>query len=84
MEALREYLKAEHGRARKLARAIGIGDSALSQWDRVPAERVVAIEKATGIPRRLLRPDLYDETPEPAPAPPKRRRPADGAGRRAA
>jgi len=27
---------------------------------RIPAERALAIEKVTGIPRHLLRPDLWD------------------------
>jgi DNA-binding transcriptional regulator YdaS (Cro superfamily) len=32
---------------------------AISQWTRVPAERVLPVEAATGIPRHELRPDLY-------------------------
>jgi len=43
----------------KLAEAMGIGVSAISQWKRVPAERVLAVEAATGVPRQQLRPDLY-------------------------
>jgi len=49
-----------------LARAIGVTPSAVSQWDRVPAERVLQVERATGgkVDRRRLRPDLYaDEAP---------------------
>jgi TorA maturation chaperone TorD len=42
-----------------LARKIGISQPSLSSWPRVPAERVVAVEAATGIDRAILRPDLY-------------------------
>ncbi|MBM3598553.1 MAG: molecular chaperone [Alphaproteobacteria bacterium] len=42
-----------------LARKIGIAQPSLSKWTRVPAERVVAVETATGIDRSILRPDLY-------------------------
>jgi DNA-binding transcriptional regulator YdaS (Cro superfamily) len=45
----------------EVARKLGITPGAISQWDRVPAERVPAVEKATGIPRHRLRPDLYNE-----------------------
>jgi len=44
-----------------LARKVGISQPSVSNWNRVPAERVVAVEAATGISRALLRPDLYGE-----------------------
>jgi TorA maturation chaperone TorD len=44
-----------------LARLIGIAQPSLSNWRRVPAERVVAVEAATGVARAALRPDLYPE-----------------------
>jgi TorA maturation chaperone TorD len=44
-----------------LARKIGISQPSVSNWARIPAERVVAIEAATGIDRSVLRPDLYGE-----------------------
>lgn len=31
----------------------------LYRWQRVPAEMVVQVEAATGVPREILRPDLY-------------------------
>lgn len=43
----------------ELARRIGISRQALYNWTRIPAERVVAVESATGIPRSELRPDLH-------------------------
>jgi len=42
-----------------LARALGISQPSVSAWTRVPADRVVAIEAATGVGRAALRPDLY-------------------------
>ena len=42
-----------------LARKIGISQPSLSNWSRVPAERVLAVEGITGIDRAVLRPDLY-------------------------
>jgi TorA maturation chaperone TorD len=42
-----------------LARKIGISQPSLSNWNRVPAERVLSVEDITGIDRALLRPDLY-------------------------
>ena len=42
-----------------LARGLGIAQPSVSSWQRVPAERVVAIETLTGIDRVNLRPDLY-------------------------
>lgn len=42
-----------------LARKIGISQPSVSNWPRVPAERVLQVEAATGIDRAMLRPDLY-------------------------
>ena len=42
-----------------LARRLGIAQPSVSNWSRVPAERVIAVEAATGVHRTVLRPDLY-------------------------
>lgn len=42
-----------------LARSLGVSRQAVFQWKRIPAERVLAIEVHTGVPRYELRPDLY-------------------------
>lgn len=55
---LRAAIKAAGG-IRPLARALGITHQAILQWKRVPAERVIEIERITGIDREHLRPDLY-------------------------
>jgi TorA maturation chaperone TorD len=46
----------------ELARQIGISQPSVSNWSRVPAERVLIVEAATGVDRKVLRPDLYSET----------------------
>lgn len=47
------------GGVSELARQIGISQPSVSNWIRVPAERVVSVETATGVDRATLRPDLY-------------------------
>jgi TorA maturation chaperone TorD len=47
------------GGVTELARRIGISQPSVSNWERVPAERVLAVEAATGVGRADLRPDLF-------------------------
>jgi TorA maturation chaperone TorD len=47
------------GGVRALARKIGISQPAISNWLRVPAERVLSVEAASGVDRAILRPDLF-------------------------
>lgn len=49
------------GGVSELVRQIGIPQPSISNWNRVPAERVLAIEALTGVSRKILRPDLYRE-----------------------
>jgi len=42
-----------------LARKIGISQPSVSNWSRIPAERVLSVEAITGVDRAILRPDLY-------------------------
>ena len=51
------------GSLRKLAERLGVRSQAISQWDQVPAKRVLAIEAETGVSRYELRPDIYGEAP---------------------
>ena len=37
----------------------GLTPQAVSQWKRVPVERVLDVERITGVPRHELRPDIY-------------------------
>lgn len=58
---LRTLLKSKGFNFGKLAEAVGVDKATVTRWaqKRIPAERVVNIEKATGIDRQELRPDLY-------------------------
>lgn len=55
---LNEAIKAAGG-VSELARRIGISQPSVSNWNRIPAERVLEIEAVTGVSRVVLRPDLY-------------------------
>ena len=59
---LEEAIQAAGG-VTELARRIGIAQPSISNWDRVPADRVAAVENATGISRVRLRPDLFSAEP---------------------
>jgi TorA maturation chaperone TorD/DNA-binding transcriptional regulator YdaS (Cro superfamily) len=48
------------GGVASLARGLGIAQPSVSGWSRVPAERVLAVEALTKVPRALLRADLFD------------------------
>lgn len=68
---IREVIERAGG-AKQLGLAIRRSRSTVLEWTRVPAEHVAAVEKATGIPRHELRPDLADifkPAPESASAP---------------
>jgi TorA maturation chaperone TorD len=53
------------GGVSELARKLGISQPSVSGWTRVPTERVIAVEEATGVGRTTLRPDLYGAAPGP-------------------
>jgi TorA maturation chaperone TorD len=55
---LSEAIRAVGG-VSELARQIGISQPSVSNWTRIPAERVIAVEAVTGVDRTVLRPDLY-------------------------
>lgn len=57
-QGLNEAIRAAGG-VSELARRIGISQPSVSNWSRIPAERVLEIEAATGVERVVLRPDLY-------------------------
>lgn len=57
---LSEAIRAAGGIS-ELARQVGISQPSISNWTRVPAERVISIETITGVRRTILRPDLYSE-----------------------
>lgn len=61
MDHLKTWLNGGRGRLTELAAACKITHGAVSQWRRVPSDRVLIVERVTGIPRAELRPDLYGE-----------------------
>ena len=56
--ALTKILEIAGGPTR-VARHLGIVASAVTQWSRVPARHVPRLEALTGLPGRVIRPDLY-------------------------
>lgn len=57
-QGLQQAIDAAGGIA-ALARKLGIAQPSVSNWTRVPAERVISVESLTGVARDVLRPDLY-------------------------
>lgn len=55
---LRKAIAAAGG-IRPLARALGLDHTAVLRWTRVPYEHIIRIEEITGVPREVLRPELY-------------------------
>lgn len=55
------YAAQKVGGMAQLAAKLGIARQAVYQWKRIPADRVVEIERATGIPRAELRPDIFGD-----------------------
>lgn len=58
---LHEAIRAAGG-VGQLAGKLGISQPSVSNWTKIPAERVISVEKATGIDRTILRPDLYSDS----------------------
>ncbi len=54
---------AKRGLISRLARELEITPGAVSQWARVPASRVLDVERITGISRHELRPDIFGAAP---------------------
>jgi DNA-binding transcriptional regulator YdaS (Cro superfamily) len=42
-----------------LAECLGLSVQAVSQWDKIPIERCGDIERLTGVPRHVQRPDIF-------------------------
>jgi Putative antitoxin of bacterial toxin-antitoxin system, YdaS/YdaT len=61
INALEKYLKANNLSLESFGELLSVNKSTVLRWGqrRVPAERVLEIERATGISRHDLRPDIY-------------------------
>jgi hypothetical protein len=58
-EALQAVITVMGGRV-ELARSLGLKYRSVLDWRRVPVERLIQIERITGIPRQRLRPDVFE------------------------
>jgi DNA-binding transcriptional regulator YdaS (Cro superfamily) len=54
------------GTASELARQLGITPAAVLQWDKVPPNRVLQVERLSGVSRHVLRPDIFGPLPQEA------------------
>lgn len=61
LRALRDEAVLAAGGPTRLAETLGISDAAVCQWKHIPAKRVIAVEKASGLPRSRLRPDIFGD-----------------------
>ena len=59
-EAMEFVFRTVGGQGR-LAQALGISPQAVSQWEAIPALRVLEVQELTGIHRCVLRPDIYPD-----------------------
>ena len=58
-----DTIRAQRGLLKRIADGLGIAQSTVSEWKRVPAERLPEVEAITGIPRHELRPDIVPPPP---------------------
>jgi DNA-binding transcriptional regulator YdaS (Cro superfamily) len=64
-KSLEEVLEAP-GETTRIAKELDIAPQAISQWrrkGRVPPNRVLDVERVTGVHRHFLNPDIYPERP---------------------
>ena len=47
------------GGLKPIAEALGISSPAVHKWPKIPAQRVIALELFTGVPRYVQRPDIH-------------------------
>ena len=59
--SLRSYRTKHHVSLGQFGDVFGVDKSTVHRWEggRIPAERVLAVSKHTGIPPHALRPDIY-------------------------
>lgn len=56
---LQAALDAVAGNKSELARRLGVTHQAVQQWTVIPLRNLLEVERVTGVPRKILRPDLY-------------------------
>lgn len=61
LKSITETAISEAGGGAALAAQLKITRQAVYQWDRVPPQHVLEVERITGVSRHRLRPDLFGE-----------------------
>lgn len=61
MQSVRAKLKKMDKNLSWLAKKLGITRGAISQWEKVPAERLGVVSALVGLPHNEIRPDLYEQ-----------------------
>lgn len=59
MEKAKDRAIERIGSVKKVAKLCGISVQAVYNWTRVPATRVLTVERHSGISRHALRPDVF-------------------------
>lgn len=52
------FIRANRGTARSIAKECDLSTQCVLHWKRVPASRIPAVSKVTGLSARIIRPDL--------------------------
>lgn len=63
MSELQTMLARHRGLRLRIATELKIQPSAVRGWKKVPAERVLDVERISGISRHILRPDVFGPAP---------------------
>lgn len=61
LQKITELAIQKAGGVGKLAGSLKVSRQSIYTWKRIPVSRVLKIEELTGMPRHVLRPDIYDE-----------------------
>jgi hypothetical protein len=59
MEQFKTFLKAKRGNLSRIAEHLGLTPATVHCWPQVPAVHVNQVSQFTGIPREVLRPDVF-------------------------
>jgi predicted transcriptional regulator len=59
-EVLQELFRKNFGIQTKIANLLGVSRACISTWKHVPIKHLKKVSQFTKIPRKKLRPDLYD------------------------
>lgn len=69
MESVIDHAISQAGGISRLAKEIGIAPASVCGWRKrgsIPVQRVLEVERITGLDRSILRPDIFLKNPEKA------------------